>query len=312
MKSLENLKYNEKENMKSSYKYCKEQVELMIKRSKTKVIFPIITYGLITDFLNENKVIFTDIEIKKSYENAVNEFKKILGHDIHIGGRYYDAYPSRNLPKYSVLSVVENKKYKLSKNYCENANKLKKDIPLLVKNFIIKKLGLIPLFNNPDEKFKKSKDANTFMNLIEKQIEINPTNFEIFCFAILKVHLEKFACKIYRDTRTSSKDKGVDLSTNFGVIYQIKKLKLMSKSSAKNIYNELKINFSNDRLSDGNVILIIDDISKEIKKYLIDMKIQTISKSELQKLAKQLDVEERIKVLTIVYEEFSREYKSDI
>ncbi|PIQ08157.1 MAG: hypothetical protein COW71_13195 [Ignavibacteriales bacterium CG18_big_fil_WC_8_21_14_2_50_31_20] len=86
----------------------------------------------------------------------------------------------------------------------------------------------------------------------------------------------------------------------------------MNESSAKSIYNELKVNFSKDRLSDGNVILIIDDISKEVKNYLINMKVQTISKSELQKLMKQLDVEERMKVLSIVYDEFSREYRSDI
>ena len=298
--------------MKTSYKYCIEKIELMIKRSKTKIIFPLITYGLITDFLNENKVVFTDNEIKKSYEKAVNKFKKILGHDIHIGGKYYDAYPSRNLPKYGVLSVVANKKYRLSENYSENANKLTKDIPRLVKSFINKKLGCIPLLANPKERFEKSKDAHTFIALIENQIEINPTNFEIFCFAILKVHLEKFACKIYRDTRTSAHDKGVDISTNFGVIFQIKKLKLMNESSAKNVYNELKVNFSNDRLLDGNIILIIDDISKEVKSYLINMKVQTISKSDLLKLSKQLEVEDRMKVLIIVYDEFNREYKSDI
>ena len=101
------------------------------------------------------------------------------------------------------------------------------------------------------------------MELIIKHININPINFEIFLFGILKVHLEKFACKIYRDTRTSAHDKGVDLSTNFGVIYQIKKLRLINENAAKNIYDELHLNFSSDRIQDGNIILIIDDISKD-------------------------------------------------
>jgi len=298
--------------MNSSYKYCIEQIELMIKRSKTKIIFPIITYGLITEFINEGKKVFSDVEIKKSYEKSVVKFKKILGHDFHIGGKYYDAYPSRNMPKYGVLSVIENKKYELSKNYYKNANKLINDIPILINKYIVDKLGDIPLYAIPENRLEKSKDEHTFFTLIQNQIEINPTNFEIFCFAILKVHLEKFACKIYRDTRTAAHDKGVDLSTNFGVIYQIKKLKLMNENSAKNIYNELKVNFSNDRLSDGNVILVIDDISKDVKNYFINMKVQTISKTELYKLTKQLDIEERMKVLSIVYDEFSREYKSDI
>ena len=119
-------------------------------------------------------------------------------------------------------------------------------------------------------------------------------------------------CPVCTDTRTSAHDKGVDLSTNFGVIYQIKKMKLLNESSAKNIYDELQSNFSSDRLNDGNIVLVIDDISKKIKSYLIDMKVQTISKSELLKLVKQLDVENRMKVLKIVYNEFCREYKSDI
>ncbi|MCD4795101.1 MAG: HaeII family restriction endonuclease [Bacteroidales bacterium] len=298
--------------MNESYKYCFDKINLMIKRSKTKIIFPIITYGLLIDYINERKIIFEDNEIKKSYQNAVNKFKEILGHDIHIGGKYYDAYPSRNLPKYGVLSVLANKKYELAANYYNNANKLVDTIPQLVKSFIDDKLGSIPIFDNPKVRFEKTKNNIIFFDLIENQIEINPTNFEIFCFAILKVHLEKFACKIYRDTRTSAHDKGVDLSTNFGVIYQIKKLKLLNENSAKNIYNELQTNFSSDRLQDGNVILIIDDISKDVKSFLINMKVQTITKSELLKLVRLLEVEDRMKVLKIVYDEFCREYKSDI
>jgi hypothetical protein len=62
-----------------------------------------------------------------------------------------------------------------------------------------------------------------------------------------------------------------------------------------------------------NVILVIDDISKEIKQYLIDMKVQSISKQEVLKLAANFDEsEDRQKVLRIVYEEFRREYSSRI
>ena len=127
------------------------------------------------------------------------------------------------------------------------------------------------------------------------------------------MHLEKFACKIYRDTRTSSHDAGVDLSTNFGVVYQIKKLRVSNMSAAKNIYAELKSNFDKERLDDGKVILIIDDISQEFKKYLIDMKVQSIDKKDLLHLVEQFqDSEDREKVLRIVYEEFRREYASVI
>ena len=130
---------------------------------------------------------------------------------------------------------------------------------------------------------------------------------------MIKVHLEKFACKIYRDTRTSAHDKGVDITTNFGVVYQIKKLKIYSKNAADSLYAELRVNFDSERLHDGNVIIVIDDISKEFKNYLIDMKVQSISKAEIIKLADDFaDLEDRQKVLRIVYDEFRREYSSVI
>jgi Na+/phosphate symporter len=66
-------------------------------------------------------------------------------------------------------------------------------------------------------------------------------------------------------------------------------------------------------LRDGNVILVIDDISKEIKQYLINMQVQSLSKAEVVKLAANFDEpEDRQKVLRIVYDEFRREYSSRI
>jgi len=158
-----------------------------------------------------------------------------------------------------------------------------------------------------------AKDRNRFLELIHQQIGKTPANFEIFSFAVIKVHLEKFACKIYRDTRTAAHDKGVDLSTNFGVVYQVKKMRIETELEAERIYAELKLNFDNERLQDGNVILVIDDISKEVKKYLIHMKVQSISKEDLLKMAANFDdPEDRQKVLRIVYEEFRREYSSTL
>jgi hypothetical protein len=155
-------------------------------------------------------------------------------------------------------------------------------------------------------------DKQKYLNLLQQHINTNPINFEIVCLAIIKVHLEKFACRIYRDTRTSAHDKGVDISTNFGAVYQIKKLKVLNKKAADELHDELRINFDNERLTDGKVILVIDDISEEIKTYLINMKVQSISKNDLTKLAEQLEIEEREKVLRIVFEEFSREYSTAI
>ena len=296
----------------NNLKYCKEQIEKMLSRSKTKVIFPIISFGLLKQYAEHKQKYFTDNEIKSYYESTVDYLKNYLGHSLHIGGKYYDAYPSRNLPKYGVLKIVDNKKYLLTEPFQKASIELINLIPDLIKDYINNKMGVIPTLENLDKRLSIAKDQKIFLELLSQQIVINPTNFEIFSFSILKTHLEKFACKLYRDTRTSAHDKGVDLSTNFGVVYQIKKMKLLSKTSADSLFKELKTNFSEERFKDGNVVLIIDDISKDIKSFLINMKIQSLSKDEILSLASLLDLEERLKVLRVVYDEFSREYKSDI
>jgi hypothetical protein len=276
------------------------------------VIFPIITHGLVKKYSETEQEYFSDNDVKMNYEKSVEYFKKFLGHSLHIGGKYYDAYPSRNLPKYGVLKVIENKKYLLNDAYKKAAADLLIIIPKLIKDYITRKIGTIPNLENVNKRHEVAIDKTKFVELLSQQININPTNFEIFAFAILKTHLEKFACKLYRDTRTSAHDKGVDLSTNFGVVYQIKKLKLLNQNSADVVFKELQTNFSEDRIKDGNVVLVIDDISKDVKSFLINMKIQSLSKEDILNLATLLEFEERLKVLRVVFDEFSREYKSDI
>lgn len=294
-------------------KFCKENIDKMLKKSQTKAIFPLITFGILNDYQEKNKIIFSDLEIKKCYESSVKTIKKYLKHDLHVGGKYYDAYPGRNMPKYGVLKVVGYKQYELLPPYTTNAKTLLEWIPERIKEYIVEKMGEIPELGDHKSRVKLSTNKKEFIDLVSKHISKNGTNFEVFSFSVIKVHLEKFACKIYRDTKTSAHDKGVDLSTNFGVVYQIKKLRLYNKSSADNIYAELKMNFDSERLNDGNVILVIDDVSKEIKNYLINMKVQSISKNDILRLAEQFeDSEDREKVLRIVYDEFRREYSSSI
>lgn len=112
---------------------------------------------------------------------------------------------------------------------------------------------------------------------------------------------------------TSAHDKGVDLSTNFGVVYQVKKLQIHTASEANRVLAELKVNFDKERFEDGKVILVIDDISKEVRQYLIDMEVQSISKDDVLKMTANFEeTEDRQKVLRIVYEEFRREYSGRI
>jgi hypothetical protein len=293
-------------------KYCKKEIERMLSRSTTKVIFPIITFGLVKEYIENNKEDFSDADVRHCYKKAVEYFKNFLGHSLHIGGKYYDAYSSRNLPKYGVLKTIDNKKYVLTESYKMVSSNLLIIIPDLIKTHIDVKMGKIPYLESVEEQLEIAKDERKFLELLKQQIDINPSNFEIFSFAVLKTHLEKFACKLYRDTRTFAHDKGVDLSTNFGVVYQIKKLKLLNQTNADVIFKELRTNFSEERIKDGNVVLIIDDIAKDVRSYLINMKIQSLSKEDIYNIASLFEIEERIKVLRVVFEEFSREYKSDL
>ncbi|MDR0303771.1 MAG: HaeII family restriction endonuclease, partial [Chitinispirillales bacterium] len=298
--------------MENELTYCVSKIEKMLSRSTTKVIFPIITFGLVKEFCETQNDFFADANVRECYKNAVQYFKEYLGHSLHIGGKYYDAYPSRNLPKYGVLKTLDNKQYRLTEEYKKSAPDLVTLIPKLVKDFISAKMGKIPNLETVEDQLEIAKEKDVFLQLIKQQININSSNFEIFSFAVLKTHLEKFACKLYRDTRTYAHDKGVDLSTNFGVVYQIKKLKLQNQNNADVIFKELQTNFSDERIKDGNVVIIIDDITKEVKSYLINMKVQSLSKEDILGIASLFELEERLKVLRVVFDEFSREYKSDI
>jgi hypothetical protein len=298
--------------MDNSEILCKEAIISMLKKSQTKVIFPIITLGLLKTYVDSGKCEFKDSEVRKIYHESVAVIQDFVGHKLHTGGKYYDAYPIRNLPRYGVL-VVHGKLFHITDIFKENAKTLIDWIPSEIKNHIELKLGIIPTLGTDINRLSIADQPIEFYQFIQNAMPVNPSNFEIFSFAIIKVHLEKFACRIYRDTRTSSNDRGVDLSTNFGVVYQIKNLKLLSKGNANDVLSEIKSNFDIDRINDGKVVLIIDDISKDVKDYLIDMKIQSISKDDILSICSQfIDVEDRMKVLRIIYDEFRREYESQI
>lgn len=284
----------------------------MLKKSQTKVIFPIITYGVLKEYLDSGKITFIDSEVKNAYHSAVMFIQTYVGHKLHTGGKYYDAYPIRNLPRYGVLTV-KGKSFEIADLFKKDAKNLVEWLPSVIKQHIDLKIGAIPSLGSDNERLNIAIDKNRFQDFIEENITINPSNFEVFSFSILRTHLEKFACKIYRDTRTSSHDKGVDLSTNFGVVYQIKKLQLFSLKNAEEVFSEIKLNFDSERMSDGKVVLIIDDISKDVRNYLINMKVQSISKNEIISICNQfIEVEDRMKVLRVIYDEFRREYESQI
>lgn len=284
----------------------------MLRNSHTKVIMPVVTLGLLVANQSTGKTEFTDAEIRQAYEATVRQLTLFLGHDVHIGAKYYDAYGTR-MSRYGVLNSIGHLVYELTPPYLSCAKSLAEWIPSRIREHITDRLGIIPTLGNDLRRLELAADATRFLELVRDQIGKTPANFEIFSFAVIKVHLEKFACRIYRDTRTSAHDRGVDLATNFGVVYQVKKLRLLTQIDANRVYEELQGNFDTARLHDGNVVLVIDDIAKDVKKYLIDMRVQSITREDLLNMGARFeDVEDRQKVLRIVYDEFRREYSSSI
>ena len=271
---------------------------------------PVVTLAILRAFVSTGQTEFSDAQIKMEYGAEVRLMKEFLGHDVHVGARYYDAYGSR-MSRYSVLRTVGHLRYELVEAYRMAARSLCDWIPLRIKNHIDQRLGVVPTLGEAATRVELSESPERFLALVREQIDKTPANFEIFSFAVIKIHLEKFACRIYRDTRTSAHDSGVDLSTNFGVVYQVKKLRIHSVAEAEELYSEIKANFDSQRIQDGNIILVIDDISKSVKQYLVNMCIQSLSKNDVLALASNFqDPEDRQKLLRIVYEEFRREYSS--
>jgi hypothetical protein len=289
---------------------CQREFSLMLKRSKTKVIAPTLTLGLLQVHQATGKTTFSEGEMQSAYAKAVRYLKNFMGHSLHFGAKWEDAYSRRTLPKYRVLKPLDEGDELLSP-YTQLALELIPWMASSIQNYIAGRLGEIPKLDDKTFRSRLAADRGAFLKLLEENIELNPANFEFICFAVLRVHLEKFACKIYRDTRAAAHDKGVDISTNFGVVYQIKKLRVQNQKTCDALVSELKANFDRQRLEDGNVILVIDDIRQEFKEFLINIKIQSISKADLMKLSRQFDDEEdREKVLRITYDEFRREYAS--
>lgn len=174
---------------------CKTEIERMLKNSQTKVLVAVVTLGLVREYAASKKTIFTDSEIRKVYEAAVQDLKKFLGHDVHIGAKYYDAYGSR-MSRYGVLEQVGHLKYRLLAPYTKEADELCKWIPRRIKQHIYDRLGVVPLLSEPTARAQLAGQPEQFLDLIRQQISKTPANFEIFSFALIKVHLEKFACKI--------------------------------------------------------------------------------------------------------------------
>ena len=234
--------------------------------------------------------------------------RDVLGHNLHVGGRYEDAYSSRTLPKYGVVALSRSRTYALSSDYQKQATEVLEYILAALPQYVGKKLGGVIRLQSAAERLEISGDPIGFARILDSEMQRSAAHFEIVSFAVLKVHLEKFACKVYRGSRTSAHDSGIDIATDYGAVYQIKKMHLRTMDDVQEIYSELLTNFDVGRLDDRKVVLIIDDASTTCRQFLLDMHVQALVRKDILTLSSLiLDAEDRQKVLRIICEEFERD-----
>lgn len=287
-------------------------IDKMFHRSHTKFIFPVMYYGLLEAWTQQGKSVFTTQEVRYWYEKAVcHLIRDHLHHNLHIGGWFWDAYPSRNLPKYKIIKAAGLGTFELIR--IEKADEVMEYIRSRLFYHIEQRLGNIIELRDRNRRVALSENPTSFLEFIEGIMAISGTCFEMASFAIVKTHMERFGCKVYRETRAEASDKGTDLSTDFGVVYQVKKLSIRSEKAAEDLYNSLKDNFGQERVNDGKVVLILEDANNHFKEFFVKMNVKPMVKKDLIKLAQLMDeIEIREKALRVIYEEMLREYQSDI
>src|SRR5437763_9215537 len=133
--------------VQNSETFCKAEIERMLRNSQTKVIMPVVTLGLVKAYCSIEKPLFSDTEVRKAYQSAVRDLKQFLGHDVHIGAKYEDAYAMR-MSRYSVLEWLGHLKYKLLPPYTECAKELCEWIPARIRQHIDERLGIVPLLQD--------------------------------------------------------------------------------------------------------------------------------------------------------------------
>jgi len=298
-------------------KKVQEIIDKLIQYSKTKLINPMAFLGGI-NLLLKNKKIFTRQELENVYKSTVKEVENITKSNLNIGGRFHaNTYPDRMASKYGAFIILSENKIQLPSFIVNLPQKDQKRVKRFVLEKIVKaqrkKIGSIQLIDTDKKRIDLARDKDKFIQFLAKELKRSANSFEITCFAILKIFLEKFACKLYRSSRTNARDTGIDISTDYGVVYQIKKFKIRKKREVEKILKEVQINFDHSRIEDGKLILVIEDIDKNFKHLILDKNIKMFKVREILKIANQIDeTEDRMKVLRVIYDENRRELESDI
>jgi len=283
-----------------------------------------------------NPVVENNI-VKAGYEDAVCDLiRNPLCHNFNIGGKFNDTYISRLSSRHRFLRQVAQKTFAVQDDYAKNAKDLIDYIKMRINEYLNLKLGnLIMLKRIIENDYPDIQNMNNYRRYLDEVLHDRSSKrfreflevgfdrsskgfitlsygFEICMFSILRVFLAKFGCKLYRDTRTYAADKGGDISTNFGVVYQIKNYYLTNEDKFTELLNELLLNFSDGRIQQGNVFLIVKDVSNGVRDQLRAQSINCITKEGVTGLLDKLDYEEKREVLVCLVREFKRELVSDI
>ncbi len=315
----------------------KKEIDNLISHSTTKLISPLLVLFYL-DFVNKSKrPVVENSLVKEGYEETVCTFVKnnfiisTLAEPLMIRISADSALAmdsstrlrkENSLSKKNILPTLKNLPATL-------APRLKNTLTQNCEIIILKKLVGTRRMEPNDRDIRDARDFLTgvlrdnngrrFVEFLEAGFDKNADGFlsmsygfEICMFSILKIFLAKFGCKLYRDSRTYSVDKGGDISTNFGVVYQIKNYCLTNEEKFSELLNELFLNFSDGRIQQGNVFLIVKEASDGIMAQLKKQSIGCITKKSVTDLLDKLTSEEKSEVLISAINEFNRELVSDV
>lgn len=315
----------------------KAEIEGTISHSTTKLILPLLILFYLEYVEKRRNPEVDNAVVKEGYEKTVCDVvKNHLHHNFNIGGTFNDTYISRLSSRHHFLKQISQKRFAVQNGYFANAKELATFTKWKIKEHLDSKLGnLITLSELLEAKYSKEKSMEKQRKLLDEALHDTSSRrfrefletgfdkssdglltmsygFEICMFSILKVFLAKFGCRLYRDSKTYAADKGGDISTNFGVVYQIKNYCLTNEEKFTDLVDELFLNFSDGRIQQGNVFLIIKDATNGFVDQLKKQSINCITKKSVTDLLDKLSYEEKQEVLCSVVREFKRELLSDV
>jgi hypothetical protein len=324
----------------------------------SRQILPIILLYSIEAYLQEGEEAITLAEMRKGYNQTIQELESQLGHSLGIGGKFNDTYPDRLVTRRKLLQRAHpsEKVWSVMPDVAQHGEHLAEYIRDKLQSVLARKAaalvrlqealkldqadesevqevltGMRPsaemldhIENSIDDssvrKILTDSTSSSFRNFLEHGFEDGGEGlvhsghgFEVCMFAILKVFLARFGCKLYRDTRTYGSEKGTDISTNFGVVYQVKKECLGNESVFAKLVNELRQNFSAGRIQEGNVFVIVESERKGYGERLRrENGVSCLTKDEIVGLLDDLSPREKLEVLICILQEFRRELLSRI